>query len=90
VVAGGSAFPNSAFALARYNTDGTLDISFGGDGRVVTNLTPKGDAAWGVVIQDDQRIVAAGDAGLGTSNSRFAVATTPMGLWIPVLRATGP
>ena len=76
VVAGGSAFDtrNPKFGLARYNSDGTLDSSFGGDGRVTTDFTRREDAAYGVLIQPDGKIVAAGDAGYGTGNSRFAVA----------------
>jgi uncharacterized delta-60 repeat protein len=62
------------FVLLRYNPDGTLDTSFSGDGKVTTNFTRLEDAAWAVVIQSDGRIVAAGDAGFGTGNSRFAVA----------------
>ncbi|MBI3468874.1 MAG: hypothetical protein HY000_38205, partial [Planctomycetes bacterium] len=48
-------------ALARYNTDGSLDTSFDGDGLVLTNVpgTGFGDA---VAIQSDGRIVAAGAA----------------------------
>ena len=65
---------NPRFALVRYNVDGTLDTTFGGDGRVTTDFTPREDAAWGVAIQADGKIVAAGDAGLGRGNSRFAVA----------------
>ena len=62
------------FVLLRYNPDGTLDTSFSGDGKVTTNFTRLEDAAWAVVIQSDGRIFAAGDAGFGTGNSRFAVA----------------
>jgi uncharacterized delta-60 repeat protein len=77
VVAGSAAFDTAdpRFALARYNADGTLDTSFGGgDGKVVTNFTAGEDAVYGVAIQTDGRIVAAGDAGLRTGNSRFALA----------------
>jgi uncharacterized delta-60 repeat protein len=76
VVAGGAAFDsrNPRFGLARYNMDGTLDTGFGGDGRVTTDFTSGQDAAYGVAIQPDGKIVAAGDAGLGGGNSRFAVA----------------
>ena len=48
-----------AFALARYETDGTLDPTFSGDGRVKT--WPGGQLAFGVAIQPDGKIVAAGD-----------------------------
>jgi uncharacterized delta-60 repeat protein len=60
VVAGGSAWDgsNPKFALARYNTNGTLDASFGGDGRVTTDFTTRLDAAWGVAIQADGKTSA--------------------------------
>ena len=74
VVAGEAAGSGYRFALARFNQNGTLDTTFGGDGRVLTNFTARYDGAWGVVIQADGKIVAAGDAGIGTGNSGFAVA----------------
>ena len=48
-----------AFAVARYETDGTLDPTFSGDGRVRT--VPGGQLAFGVAVQPDGKIVAAGD-----------------------------
>ena len=57
------------FAIARYNPDGTLDPSFGGDGKVETNFTPWDDHANGVAIQIDGKIVA-----VGVGNSKFALA----------------
>jgi uncharacterized delta-60 repeat protein len=74
VVAGHASGLGSRFALARFNEDGTLDTTFGDDGRVMTNFTPRYDGAWGVAIQADGKIVAAGDSGLGSGNSGFAVA----------------
>jgi uncharacterized delta-60 repeat protein len=76
VVAGSAAYDtrDPKFALARYNADGTIDTTFGDDGMVRTNFTPREDAAYGVAIQTDGKIVAAGDAGFRTGNSRFAVA----------------
>lgn len=51
------------FALARYNRDGSLDPSFGGDGRVTTDFNPgREDEAFAVAIQSDGKIVAAGFA----------------------------
>ena len=52
------------FALARYNTDGSLDTSFSGDGKQTTGFGDD-DYATGVVIQADGRIVAAGDTTAG-------------------------
>jgi uncharacterized delta-60 repeat protein len=57
IVAAGSA--GDSFALARYNTDGSLDPTFSGDGKVLTHIGGGGFAS-GVAIQADQKIVAAG------------------------------
>jgi len=51
------------FALARYLTDGTLDPTFGGDGKVLTDLSAGADVANDVAIQSDGKIVTAGRAG---------------------------
>jgi len=72
LVAAGMAGGYSLFALARYNSDGTLDTSFGGDGKVTTNFTAGADFAFGVAIQTDGKIVAVGRA--GGSGGRVAVA----------------
>jgi uncharacterized delta-60 repeat protein len=64
VVVGGFAFNGSEgpdFALARYNTDGSLDTTFGAGGKVVTPLGGD-DKVLGLVIQPDGKIVAAGHA----------------------------
>ena len=45
------------FALARYNTDGSLDSEFSGDGRVITDLSHEANS---VTIQNDGKIVVAG------------------------------
>jgi uncharacterized delta-60 repeat protein len=76
VVAGSAAYDTTdpKWALARYNADGTIDKSFGGDGKVFTNFTGGEDAVYGLAIQPDRKIVAAGDAGLRTGNSKFALA----------------
>jgi uncharacterized delta-60 repeat protein len=64
-------FDDTKIAVARYNADGSLDTSFGGDGRVTTNYTGTYDAAFAVLIQTDGRIVVAGTAG---AYRRFALA----------------
>lgn len=74
VTAGGVWGKGGRFSIARYNQDGSVDPSFGGDGRVATNFTRGYDAAWGIAIQPDGNIVAAGDAGLGSGDSMFALA----------------
>src|SRR5918999_110285 len=51
---------NDDFALARYNSNGSLDTTFDGDGLVTTDFAGGLDVAWGVAIQGDGKIVAAG------------------------------
>jgi serralysin len=74
VAAGGARGTGGRFALARYNANGTLDTSFGGDGRVTTNFSPGDDVASGVAIQANGRIVAAGTAYSNCGCNRFALA----------------
>jgi serralysin len=77
VVAGGIAGQfglNPRFGLARYNSDGTLDSGFSGDGKLTTDFTPKDDDAFGIGIQADGKIVAGGVAGSGGANPTFAIA----------------
>jgi uncharacterized delta-60 repeat protein len=59
-------------ALARYNPDGSLDPTFGGDGRVVTNVTDGNDFIVGLAVQADGKVVAAGRA--GGAGGRFLLA----------------
>jgi uncharacterized delta-60 repeat protein len=47
------------FALARYNTNGTLDPSFGTGGRLTTTFG-NNDVAFSVAVQPDGKIVTAG------------------------------
>ena len=50
------------FALARYNSDGSLDTTFGIGGRVTTDLSGTWDRAHALAIQSDGKIVVAGEA----------------------------
>jgi uncharacterized delta-60 repeat protein len=52
---------HTLYALARYNVDGSLDDTFGGDGRVTTKFGPAGRAL-AVAIQSDGKIVVGGSA----------------------------
>ncbi|MFD5426499.1 calcium-binding protein [Streptomyces sp. NPDC127084] len=61
VAVGGSALvAANDFALARYNTDGSLDATFGTGGRVLTDFGGDGDIASAVALQTDGKIVTAG------------------------------
>ena len=50
------------FAVVRYNSNGTLDGSFGSAGKVTTDFAGFDDAATSIVIQPDGKIVVAGYA----------------------------
>ncbi|HKP52244.1 MAG TPA: delta-60 repeat domain-containing protein [Chloroflexia bacterium] len=62
------------FALARLNANGSLDTSFGSDGKVITNFSTLGDCAHAVAIQSNGKIVVAGAAESPTSDYDFALA----------------
>ena len=64
------------FALARYNADGTLDTTFGTDGKVTTDFTGVGDVARAVAIQADGKIVAAGTGSGSPELARYDPAGT--------------
>jgi len=51
---------NGVFALARYTTDGSLDLSFGNNGLVTTSVLGNDDLAYAVAVGPDGKIVAAG------------------------------
>ena len=68
IVAAGLTFlsgTNVAFALVRYNTNGSLDTSFDADGKVITDFGSLNDTAYSVAIQGDGKIVAAGRGRVG-------------------------
>jgi uncharacterized delta-60 repeat protein len=80
VLAGGATASGAAvardFALVRYNTDGSLDQSFGAGGKVLTDFTGGDDEATGIVVRSSGELVVAGTANIGTgsANSNFGLA----------------
>lgn len=62
------------FLLLRLNTDGALDRSFDGDGRLIISGFGGDDRAQALAIQSDGRIVVAGYSN-GVGNNDFAVAS---------------
>ena len=71
VVAGSSfLFFGFNFALARYNPDGTLDLSFGQGGRVLTSFG-RSERARSLALQPDGRIVVAGSSGFDFALARY-------------------
>lgn len=64
------AFPAIAFAQA-----GSLDASFGGDGKVTTDFSSKIDVGWSLAIQPDGKIIVVGETNIGEALTRdFAIA----------------
>ena len=61
------------FALARYNSDGTLDATFGTGGKVITDFAGAKDMGLGVGVRRDGKIVAVGQTQV-SGRSAFAVA----------------
>lgn len=61
IVAGG--YAGGRFAAARYTTGGTLDHSFGGDGKVTVDFGADIDQAWDVAKAPGGKIVLGGQAG---------------------------
>jgi uncharacterized delta-60 repeat protein len=65
------AFATGDFALARYNTDGTLDSSFGTNGIVTTDFNSTSDRGLAAVLQADGKIVVAGESGNDVALARY-------------------
>ncbi len=78
VVAGTTAVSGTDldFVLVRYLADGRLDTSFGNGGKVVTSFGPSTDHLNAIALQDDGKIVVAGDSDRGstTTGVDFALA----------------
>jgi hypothetical protein len=64
--------------VARFNSDGSLDASFGMNGSVTTNMGPGDDFGSGMALQPDSKIVVAGRSFNG-SNFDFALARYDVG-----------
>ena len=75
IVLAGESFngAESDFALVRCNTNGTLDTSFGGTGKVTTAFGSSNDVAEAVLVQPDGKLVAAGYTEVGLT-ADFALA----------------
>lgn len=55
---------DSSFALLRFNSDGSVDTTFGNGGTVMTNIAEADDYAYAIARQSDGKIVAAGRRGI--------------------------
>jgi uncharacterized delta-60 repeat protein len=62
---------DSDFCALRYNTNGTLDTSFGTDGKVITPVGSSGDIATALARQPDGKLVLAGHCQNNGTNYDF-------------------
>lgn len=74
VVAGSSKNTSTDYAVARYNSDGTLDNSFGSGGFLTTQIGTSTDVAYSLAIQSDGKIVVAGYSRNSTGAYDFSAA----------------
>ena len=65
----GSNYDSVDFAVARYNTDGSLDNTFSNDGLQLTDLNLSNDFGSSVIVQPDGKIVVAGRTSDNIKNS---------------------
>jgi uncharacterized delta-60 repeat protein len=85
---GGTSATNS-IAVARYNTDGTLDTSFGSGG-IASNHLSTGEALFAMALQPDGTIVGAGETfGTRTSNDVLVARYTANGALDTTFNGTG-
>jgi len=61
------------FALIRWNEDGTLDSTFGNNGKVITRFGPDHDQIRSITVQPDGKILVTGFSG-NTQSTDFALA----------------
>ena len=75
VIAGNTSQDGSEakLALARYNSDGSLDTSFDVDGKVTTDLGSGYDSLGAMAIQSDGKIVVVGSKSIGMNDDDIAV-----------------
>lgn len=56
------------FSVARFNPDGSLDLTFDSDGKVTTNIGGLADVGWAVAVQYDSKTIVAGSGNVSNYN----------------------
>lgn len=59
------------FILARLETNGTLDVTFDGDGMVNTDFGGSDDMCHAIALQPDGKIILAGESGISVAIARY-------------------
>jgi len=78
-----------AFAAARYTSNGSLDTTFDGDGKVITDFGQGDDYGYAVALQPDGKVIVAGYANNGTNNDFTVVRYNPNGSLDPGFSGDG-
>ncbi|MCP4370731.1 MAG: hypothetical protein GY797_21850, partial [Deltaproteobacteria bacterium] len=77
VIVAGYASTNGSsrdFALARYNSNGSLDTTFGSTGIITTRISSNNDEIAAITMQPNNKIVVVGGSNLGLTTGNFAIA----------------
>ena len=80
IVVAGATDGFSDFMLARYNTDGTLDASFGNAGVMITDIGSPNDFLNAVIITAGGKIIAGGSTALNGHNQFVLAGYTAAGI----------
>jgi len=87
---GSSPLGTQRFAVARYGSDGALDTSFSGDGKLQIDFGSCCAYANSVLVQDDGKIIVVGIADTESSDSDFLLARlSPKGSLDPTFGSGG-
>lgn len=75
IIVAGYAFSGltNQIALARYNTNGTIDNSFGVNGKQTTGIANNNATAYSIAIQADEKIIVAGYVANQNNSNDFIV-----------------
>ncbi|MBK8822894.1 MAG: cadherin domain-containing protein [Anaerolineales bacterium] len=67
---------SSDFLLVRYNRDGSLDTTFGANGKVITDFGSSDDTATGIALQPDNKVIIVGTSGENAIMARYEAGTS--------------
>jgi uncharacterized delta-60 repeat protein len=79
----------SDFLLVRYNSNGSLDTSFGDSGKIISDLEGNSDAAVDVTLQGDGKTLAVGSKDGDAVLARYAVDTVPASRKTAIFKSRG-
>lgn len=82
-------YSNTNIATVRFNTNGTLDKSFGKNGIVITSVNSGEDESEDIKLQDDGKIVIAGKSNDGLNNDFALLRYNPNGSLDPTFGKGG-